>query len=149
MISEWNYVSVGVENVDERNRVVIEKLVNSFRRLSNGVETEQRDQILDRLITDLFFHFEGEAVTMQQSAYPEFLQHDKDHKRFTSRVVDLYKQLRQGWITPWEMLSHLFDGLCLHIVKFDSKYANYLRARNRNDCEFVSSMGGTAGNPFD
>jgi hemerythrin-like metal-binding protein len=148
MISELNYVSVGMENLDERNRVVIEKLVSSFRPLCNGVGVEQRDHILDNLLTELFFHFEGEAQTMREIAFPQFRQHDDDHKLYTSRAVDLYRQLREGWITPWEMLSYLFDDLCNHIVKFDSRYAAYLRDRNSQGCPLPESIHQSTSNFF-
>jgi hemerythrin-like metal-binding protein len=148
MISELNYVSVGMEILDERNRLLIEKLVSSFRRLSNGVGTEQRDHILDNLLTELFFHFEGEAQTMRETAFPQFRQHDEDHKLYTARAVDLYRQLREGWITPWEMLSYLFDDLCNHIVKFDSRYANYLRDRYRQGAPLPASMYQSTSNFF-
>lgn len=124
----WSKIlSVGVEEIDEDHR----KLVNLFNLLNHAVtEGESADYlaaILDELIKCTAWHFSHEERLMLMHRYAAIDEHKTEHEELIDTAKELQRQiLRPGSAVDEEDIVLLERWLTEHIFTTDMRLGAFL-----------------------
>jgi len=127
IISWSDALSVNIKELDSQHQCLIE-LVN---RLHDSMKAGKGNTVLGPILSDLLkyteFHFSTEEKYFQKFAYPEYLQHKKQHDDLTKKAKELNANFEKGKLTiSIEVMTFLKEWLRDHILGSDKKYAPFL-----------------------
>ncbi|KNZ69825.1 hemerythrin-like metal-binding protein [Thermincola ferriacetica] len=123
----WNdKFSVGVKELDDHHKTLV-ALVNELHdAMKVGKTKEIMDDILARLTDYTRFHFSAEEKYMTKYSYPQYTQHKLEHDKFTEKVLQFQKDLKDGkFAISMEIMTFLKDWLINHISGSDKKYGPF------------------------
>ena len=87
--------------------------------------------LIDELIDYTSYHFTAEEQLMEESGYPAFETHKKEHDRFSKLVLEIYKKSpKDEQDLLLETLSLVHGWLSLHIAQVDAEFGRFLAAKN-------------------
>ena len=119
--------SVGVKEIDDQHKKLIEMLNKLHDAMRSGKAKEETKPILKGLISYTVTHFTAEEKYMEKAAYPELEQHQKIHKEFIDKVDVFYKDFEKGKATiSISIMNFLMDWIRTHISGEDKKYTSAL-----------------------
>jgi len=123
-------LSVNIKELASQHQCLIE-IVN---RLHDSMKAGKGNAVLGPILSDLLkyteFHFSTEEKYFQKFAYPEYLQHKKQHDDLTKKAKDLNANFEKGKLTiSIEVMNFLKGWLSNHILGSDKKYAPFLLSK--------------------
>jgi len=123
-------LSVGISQIDNEHRKLVDMVNSLHQGVNSGTGKEALGAILNTLISYTKTHFDAEERLMKQHAYPDYLQHKKEHTRLMLDVGEVVKLYQTGTATlPNNVLQFLVDWLTNHIKAEDKKTGQYLRSK--------------------
>lgn len=127
--------STGIESIDEQHTQLISMCNNLY--LDHQKKGEfSRDffrQCLSSVVNFLQYHFFVEEQLLSRIAYPEFRDHQEEHKQaadFLNRCLVYLDAGEEAWLR--ESVPLLRGRLLKHITVSDRRYASYIHAMNRH-----------------
>jgi len=127
LINWSDALSVNIKKIDDQHKRLIE-LVNTLHdSMKAGKGNAAIGPILSDLLKYASFHFATEEKYFQEYAYPEYLQHKKQHDELTQKTKMLNASHREGKLSiTIEVMNFLKDWLSNHILVSDKKYSTFL-----------------------
>ncbi|MDQ2105534.1 bacteriohemerythrin [Azospirillum isscasi] len=124
---QWSrWMSVGIEELDEDHRVLVD-IVNKLGAVESRGSPDIIEAILDELIHYTKDHFAREEAHMAEANYPTFTAHKALHDALT-RNVESYRErfhAQRDTITGDEVFEFCADWLGKHILKEDTRFGAY------------------------
>jgi hemerythrin len=127
----WNQSwCIGVRDVDAQHQNLV-ALVNKLNQaMSEGKGKNVLEEILESLVSYTKAHFRDEERLMEQSAYPDILDHKRQHVELTKKVLDFQKQFKSGASgISIDILQFLGTWLKQHILGTDAKYVALMHSK--------------------
>ena len=124
----WDEVlSVGVDEIDEDHR----KLVEIFNILNHAVQEGESPEylaaVLEELINCTVWHFSHEERLMLKHGYEDLKEHREEHQQLIQSVKELQEKiLGSGKGVAEEDIEFLEGWLTEHILTADSRLGAYL-----------------------
>jgi len=128
---EWSdALSIGIPQTDEEHRQLVEILNELDDAKRTGKGTRIMGDVLTRLIEYTVSHFESEEQLMEESGYPGFELHRKQHLQLVKKVGRFRDQFYGGGrrITK-EMMEFLKYWLTNHILADDMAFGKFHTGR--------------------
>ena len=89
--------------------------------------------VLDELLSYVYYHFSAEENLMLARSYPDYAAHKSAHTRFNERVLTFKQDFDEGGaLCSSEIVEFLRDWLTNHILIVDKKLGRFLNEENRN-----------------
>ncbi len=87
---EWQeYLSVGVEEIDQQHKLLIDKYNAFFTAYSEGRADDEVIRLLGFLEDYVVIHFVDEERLQQRIGFPDYQSHRKQHQELTRKVAEL------------------------------------------------------------
>jgi hemerythrin len=119
--------SVGLQEIDEQHKCLINLINQLYEALAAKQHREQVAQILEELVDYTLIHFAVEETLMRLFDYPEYAQHKQSHDGIAQQVREFQRAFRAGQAhLDMELLMFLKNWLTEHISKVDKRYAGHL-----------------------
>ena len=124
----WGHVlSVGVDEIDEDHR----KLVNVFNILNHAVtdgeSSEYLAAVLEELVNCTVWHFSHEERLMLKYGYQELEEHKAEHQELIKSAKELQREILQtDKPVADEHVEFLERWLTEHILTADMRLGSYL-----------------------
>ncbi|MDH4261458.1 MAG: bacteriohemerythrin [Spirochaetia bacterium] len=127
-----NDLALGIDEIDEQHKVLIEILNDVYDTVNSGTRDEKRlKKIVDGMLRYVNFHFVTEEMKMIKTNYSDYKTHKAQHDAFVEKAMEFQAAFREGSTTlPEEMMGFLKDWLVNHIQGTDRQYVPYF---NRKD----------------
>jgi hemerythrin-like metal-binding protein len=125
----------GIASIDKQHQYLIDTLDDANQRLLAENDTAHLRLVINQLLGYAIMHFETEEELMQRYGYitacpEEAEKHIAQHRDFSSWVVGVQEQLRQGRkISRLEILKFLNHWLRNHVLGTDRLLCNYLNEK--------------------
>lgn len=117
--------SLGIPEVDEEHRKLLE-LINVFlEALNRRQEKEILTVTFDNLIEYTCIHFRNEEKLFKEHGYPHQEAHIREHRRLTEKVRELNKE--RNCVFPGNIAEFLSSWITDHILQEDKAFAYYLK----------------------
>jgi hemerythrin-like metal-binding protein len=120
-IIAWsNMLSVGVKDIDEQHR----KLIEIMNRLNDSLEQHSEGAVekrtLEELVNYTIFHFGFEEKLMKENGLTGMEIHFREHGNFISLINQKMEQYNRGEnVSGKEIMIFLWDWLTSHILNVD------------------------------
>lgn len=124
--------ATGIELVDAQHQGLFEavnKLADSFRE---GNAPNHVVESLDFLVAYTVEHFQTEEGFMREDGYPGLPVHVEEHAQLMRQVSELQARLVAGQAVTMDVTIFLVEWLTTHISGSDMRYAEFVRAKNRD-----------------
>lgn len=118
--------SVGVVEIDDQHKVLIDLINRLFVTALNRDHKEAVSEILDQLIDYTRTHFSREEELLGESSYPVLSDHQVQHRAFVEKIESIAARYRDGKIVTFELINFLKRWLKEHILQADMGYTVYL-----------------------
>ena len=130
---EWtDELSVGVPEMDEQHRRLIDILNQFYEAIEKGEREEAIQSLLQGAEEYTVFHFESEERFMEEIGFPELEDHKRVHSTLVEEVRSTKEKYKQGDAKAVRGLAaFLLSWLYTHILKTDRKYGDYYLAQKR------------------
>jgi hemerythrin len=127
-----NDLALGIDEIDEQHKVLVEILNDVYDTVNSGVRDEKRlKKIVDGMLRYVNFHFVTEEMKMIKTNYSDYKTHKAQHDAFVEKAMEFQAAFREGSTNlPEEMMDFLKDWLINHIQGTDRQYVPYF---NRKD----------------
>lgn len=134
---QWNEeLSVGVEEIDDQHRQLIDIANALMRAVEQGKSKEILDTILQQLREYTVIHFNKEQQLMEKIRYPGRGEQIEEHTQLKRDVLAFQQKVfRQEDLTSEDVLSFMKEWLLIHILNYDRKLAKYINEREGNSKE--------------
>ncbi|MBN1223762.1 MAG: hemerythrin family protein [Candidatus Aminicenantes bacterium] len=136
---EWeDSLSVGVNQIDEQHKMLIQKLKDLSDAINEGHEYSKILKTLDFMIDYTDFHFSTEEGTMAENDYPGLDLQKKQHEEFKATLNNILEDYKEEG--PTSSLAEsinvfLFNWLIKHIKGVDSKLGEFFAEKGIRDIE--------------
>jgi len=121
---------IGVHEIDAQHKRLVELLNQLHHAMSEGKGKDVLGGILESLVAYTKAHFKAEESMLEQSGYPEIVQHKFEHAELTRKVLDFQKKFEAGGFgMSIELMEFLRTWLKGHILGTDIKYVALLHSR--------------------
>jgi len=126
----WNDSFVlGIEELDEQNRLLVKLLANFYRDFRNNVSARDLKATLRVLLVHVEIHFEMEQLCMEESRYVDTAAHQEEHQAFVKTVLKLHAAEEAA--DPLHLILSLNNWINYHITHSDAAFARYLLSSDR------------------
>lgn len=89
--------------------------------------------VLDELLSYVYYHFSAEENLMLARSYPDYAVHKSAHTRFSERVQTFKQDFDEGGaVSSGEIVEFLKDWLTNHILIVDKKLGRFLSEKDRS-----------------
>ncbi len=126
---EWSeQISVGIQEIDEQHKQLVELINRLFTAMASGKEKLQvAKEILNELMQYTIVHFAVEESLFRIFDYPDYDKHCENHSSLRDKVIEINAKVQMGerMITP-ELLTFLKKWITNHIMVEDKAYAPFL-----------------------
>jgi len=125
---EWSdQLSVGIQEIDEQHKVLVELLNQLHDAILHHHGAEATGLILDRLCEYTKIHFAVEESLLRILNYPDYEEHKEHHEQLLAQVMELRSKMESGdHSISFELLHFLKKWLTIHILEEDSAYTEHL-----------------------
>ena len=122
-------MSVGIPLLDEDHKALIRLINRLHAGLAAGAEFVELEDIFDRLVGYIEFHFTREEKVMEAGGYPFAEAHREEHEGFTQAIYEMRdRYAREGDQTMTaELPDYLKNWLNHHILVQDMAYKPYVQ----------------------
>ena len=122
--------SVGVKEIDQQHRGLLDILNRIIDSIQNGKEWKSTSEIIDLLINYAYNHFATEERYMRDAEYPDLTFHVSLHLEFIRKVFEMSQEAKvKGPEMQREELIFLAGWYNSHILGVDRKYMDSLAAK--------------------
>lgn len=121
--------SVGIKELDDQHKRLIDFMNEIYERLEKDAEaTDYRDFFI-RLRGHAENHFATEERYFAEFAYPDAVEHTKEHRKVQARIGKLEEAFNQdpSTLVVYEVLHLLDDWLFDHAMMYDKKYTEHFK----------------------
>ena len=130
LISWSNAYSVGVREIDEQHKKLVDILNELHEAMKAGHGKDKVEPVLARMADYAVMHFSTEEKYMMKHSYPELTSHRSEHQAFMKKVTQFVEDFRKGKATvTLELSNFLRDWLLKHIQGVDRKYGPWFNER--------------------
>ncbi|MDD5758956.1 MAG: bacteriohemerythrin [Desulfobulbaceae bacterium] len=131
---EWyDTYSVGVPEIDQQHKELVELVSHLQSKLSNGSVTQELGGALRFLVDYTKRHFADEEKFMASINYAELPHHKELHKKLINDVVLILLDIKKGKaVDPLAFIDFLTDWLINHIRYEDKKIAKSVALTSTN-----------------
>jgi hemerythrin-like metal-binding protein len=125
-------MATGITVIDKQHQYLVDTLDEANQHLLDDNDTEHLQLVIKQLLGYAIMHFETEEALMQRYDYlaacpEEAEEHIAQHRDFSSRVVAVQEELREGHkVSRIEILKFLNHWLHNHVLGIDRLLCNYL-----------------------
>jgi hemerythrin-like metal-binding protein len=128
---QWDdRLSVGISDIDEQHRKLLELCNKAFQAISKGMTEVKFKEITAELRQFVKLHFTAEEELMEKYKYPRRDEHHAEHVKLTKTVKDFHSSTyRHEQIPPEELKAFLTDWIVNHIIRHDLGYAKYFKEK--------------------
>jgi hemerythrin-like metal-binding protein len=126
---EWkDEYLIGVEHIDNQHQSLFAKVVEFSEIVEAGVEENKEEIIagIKFLKEYALKHFSDEEAYQQSINYPEFPEHQAQHKSFVQTVLNTERELKASnyaEVDVRKLLNTLSVWLVFHVANSDQKLA--------------------------
>lgn len=118
---------VGVAEIDNQHRRLVEMVNSLHEAMKSGSGKSLVPRILNELTDYTVSHFSTEERYMQQTCYPEYGEHKRQHEELTRQVLQVKAQVDSGApVNTIEVMNFLKGWLVDHILGSDKKLGLYI-----------------------
>lgn len=123
--------SVGVEQIDNEHKQLIEMINKAY----DSVEDREEEEVLSELVKEMQqyakTHFATEAAFMKIHDYPEVESHRLKHNDFMMHAAPAGKKLTSDGkeLDPIKVFKYLADWLTDHIMETDKHLGAFLNEK--------------------
>jgi len=121
-----NSFSVGIQEIDEEHKVLIDCLDTIMISLNTTSGQYQAVAALEKLTNYSLTHFRVEECLMRLFDYPELEAHQKEHEQFIKKIEEFRLKAQSEDISK-SMAAYLMQWLINHIQRVDIKYVNFFK----------------------
>lgn len=108
---EWkDEYSVGVPDVDEEHRGLIELINNLYDTVRAGKHDPDVSAFLGEIYARIASHFALEELLMRRHDYDEYQDHKSDHEELLEDIRDIMDEYEEGRVPDVESLAHRLDA---------------------------------------
>jgi hemerythrin-like metal-binding protein len=124
-------MATGIPSIDAEHQHLFDILHEANLQENSGDQSHLKE-VIKHMMAYAIVHFETEETLMKQyayqSAYPqEAREHIAQHRKFSSKVVAINEQLREGQkVSQVKILDFLNNWLSNHVLGIDQLLGNYL-----------------------
>lgn len=124
---QWSEeISVGVEELDEQHKVLVELINELHNAMQNRHSNDVIQEILTRLTEYTRIHFAVEESLMRILGYPDYEKHKKQHEELIRSIIELSNRLKLGKANVSFALMHFLRlWLTKHIMESDKQYTDH------------------------
>lgn len=130
---EWdNQFNINISEIDHQHQILVKTLNDAQFTLAEDESLENLSSITEDLLSYALYHFDTEEDLMSKYKYDEtkpdeYNQHIKQHRDFSSKVVEIRESIKNGkMIHSEELIDFLKNWLINHINKTDKKLGIYI-----------------------
>jgi hemerythrin-like metal-binding protein len=122
--------AVGVAQIDEQHRRLIEMIASFYEALATREKTQQAlGDLLAGLLEYTRYHFSTEEGLMQRTSYPQLEAHKREHAGFVTKVSDMEERFVRGrLVLSLEATVFVREWLSRHILVVDKVLGRHLNA---------------------
>lgn len=122
-------MSVGVDELDEQHKVLLDLTNQLHRGMANGLRREVLKEVLLSLSGYAELHFEREECLMRMHGYPDLEEHALEHQKMRAEVAAWLERVSQAESVDGDELTTFLDHwLTGHIRGADQRYAPHMAA---------------------
>lgn len=131
---EWdNSLSIGVDQIDEQHKMLIQKLKDLSDAFDRGLEQNKMLKTMDFMIDYTDFHFSEEEKLMAVHEYPGLETQKKQHKEFQDTLNHILEDYQDEGPTKALATSinvFLLNWLFNHIKGLDVQIGKFLSEKS-------------------
>jgi len=129
---EWkDSYSVNVVKFDVQHKKLFALINDLHTAMSTGKGKDIIGGVLSELINYTKKHFTEEEEAMRFFVYPELLSQNREHKKFTDKIIKFQEQYERGEKSiSIDLMFFLTDWLKNHIMISDKKYSAFFKGKN-------------------
>ena len=125
IIWDENY-SVGVQELDEQHKKIIQFINDLIDNPTMGVRSEELHKILQQMFDYMKDHLLYEEKLLKEKNYPDLEAHVEIHELFVDRISELSDDaLSIDNTVPVQLLSFLRNWWEHHVLEEDMKYKSF------------------------
>jgi len=122
--------SVGVKELDSQHKVLVDMLNDLYDAMQTQKATAVIGGIISKLVSYTKTHFATEERLMERCSYPELASQQREHAKFTEKVMAFKNDFDAGKVTMTvSVTAFLKDWLSSHILGTDKKYGPYMNSK--------------------
>uniref|UniRef100_C6E8I3 Hemerythrin-like metal-binding protein n=1 Tax=Geobacter sp. (strain M21) TaxID=443144 RepID=C6E8I3_GEOSM len=131
MLIEWDgTLELGVKEIDEHHRKLIEILNQCYQALMLNDHTRQLKSVVQELHDYTQYHFGTEERIMSELGYPAAAAHLEAHRQFVASIAEFDQRASAGEsFVAIEVLTFLKEWLVAHILSTDRALADCIKPR--------------------
>ncbi len=119
--------STNIESIDNQHKKLFDLLNEFYENISKKSNNDLIGAVLREMKEYTANHFAYEERLFDEYAYPDAVQHKKEHDSFVAKVVDLENRFMGGTvILTFEVTDFLKKWVRDHIMGTDMKYRDFL-----------------------
>lgn len=123
-------ISVGIQEIDEQHKQLVQLLNNLFDVMVN--DSPDRDAVARKTLRELFdytnIHFAVEESLFRIFNYPDYEQHKQKHDQLKSELKEIAQRIQAGERRiDSALLVFLKNWITVHIMSEDKRYAPFLQ----------------------
>lgn len=123
---------VGVVEIDNQHRRLVEMVNSLHEAMKSGSGKSLVPRILNELTEYTVSHFSTEERYMQETRYPEYALHKRQHEELTRQVLQVKAQVESGAsVNTIEVMNFLKGWLANHILGSDKKLGQYIISQRK------------------
>jgi hemerythrin len=131
MLIKWTEdLATGHEVIDGQHRELYRRINVLLAAAKQGRGKADVGEFIRFLSGHVLEHFRDEEKLQLESAYPDYIDHKKQHEQFKNELADLIRYLEingVSYATVIDTLNMSIDWLARHIMERDKPLAEYLR----------------------
>jgi hemerythrin-like metal-binding protein len=130
LITWKDEMNVGVRELDDDHRRIIELLNQLYDGVLAGKSTKELVNIFSSLMQETKFHLAHEERLLAKCNFPETAEHHKQHDIMLTKGLKLQARFMSGSTEPFTMeaVDQTREWLEKHILESDSVYSPFLKA---------------------
>jgi hemerythrin len=127
-IVSWNEnLSVGVKEIDDQHKQLINMLNDLFVAMSKGEGKAILKEMVQKLADYTKDHFREEERLMEVYCYNGYEMHKKEHDVFVKKVNDFQKKFNDDHLSSVEVADFVQGWITNHVMKTDKLYAPFMK----------------------
>lgn len=127
-IIEWDdKFSVGIKEIDDQHRVLIDILDELYYAMLKGRGSELIGTTLERVIQYTKTHFTTEELLFKKYNYPEEKEHKAEHDAMLKKVDAFQKEFKNGKLIGVDLMQFLTKWFVEHLQTTDYRYVKFFR----------------------
>jgi len=118
---------IGVAEIDEQHQRLVEMVNSLHEAMKSGSGKSLVPKVLNELVEYTVTHFNTEERLMQETRYPHYLQHKRQHDELTQQVVQMKSVIDSGKpVNTIEIMNFLKGWLINHILGSDKQFGEHI-----------------------